>query len=52
MTFFNPTIGRRCRMFTSLAQVDDYHRGWLNAFVIRHDACGSPAQQGALDRAL
>ena len=50
--FFNPSVGRRQRMYTSRAAASQYENGWLNPHEHAPDACGRPAQQGSLDRLM
>lgn len=52
MKFYNPTVGRRHRMFTSAQQVADYERGFREPEGIEPSATGRPEQLGALDHKL
>lgn len=46
-----PTVGRSwCRAYTTSDAAHQYEQGWRNPEDHTPDACGTPAQQGALDR--
>jgi len=50
---FKPSVGRSwCRVFFSPEARNQYEQGWLNPEDHKPDACGTPAQQGALDRLM
>lgn len=48
--FFNPSIGRWQRMYTSPEAVRRYEAGYRNPAHYTPAAIGEPEQQGALDR--
>ena len=50
---FKPSVGRSwCRVFFTPEARNQYEQGWLNPEAYKPDACGTPAQQGALDRLM
>jgi hypothetical protein len=49
--FYKPSVGRTwCRVYASRDAASQYEQGWRNPEAYTPAACGTPAQQGALDR--